>query len=53
MAARETPTGASTTADPKTRLLANRVLFVIALVAIVLGVALGQKFITWLNATLL
>lgn len=35
------------------RVTANRVLFVAALLAIVLGVALGQAFITWLNATLL
>jgi hypothetical protein len=33
--------------------MANRILFVAALLAIVLGVALGQAFITWLNATLL
>jgi hypothetical protein len=34
-------------------LLANRILLVVALIAIVLGVGLGQTFITWLNATLL
>ena len=35
------------------RSLANRFLLVLALLAIVLGVGLGQTFITWLNATLL
>jgi hypothetical protein len=35
------------------RMMANRVLTLAALLAIVLGVALGQTFITWLNATLL
>ena len=35
------------------RAMANRILFVAALLAIVIGVALGQTFITWLNATLL
>lgn len=33
--------------------MANRLLFVLSLLAIVLGVALGHTFITWLNATLL
>jgi hypothetical protein len=33
--------------------LANRILFVAALLAVVIGVGLGQTFITWLNATLL
>ena len=36
-----------------TRLLANRLLFALSLLAIVLGVALGHTMITWLNATLL
>ncbi|MGQ9494046.1 MAG: hypothetical protein ACUVR2_09820 [Anaerolineae bacterium] len=35
------------------RLLVNRVFLVIALLAIVVGLFLGQSFITWLNATVL
>ena len=35
------------------RTMANRILSVVALLAIVLGLALGHGFITWLNATLL
>ncbi len=34
-------------------MLTNRILMVVALLAIVLGVVLGQAFITWVNATLL
>jgi len=52
-AAKQTPTGAGATVGSRTRRLVNRGLFVVALLAIVLGVALGQTFITWLNATLL
>jgi hypothetical protein len=35
------------------RKMANRVLTLAALLAIALGLALGQSFVTWLNATLL
>ena len=35
------------------RTLANRALFIGALLTLVLGAALGQTVITWLNATLL
>jgi hypothetical protein len=34
-------------------LVISRALFVISLLAIALGVALGHTWITWLNATLL
>ena len=40
-------------ARARSRLIANRVLFVVTLAAIVLGVAMGQALITWLNATVL
>lgn len=37
----------------QSRSLAHRILLVIALLAIAFGLALGQAFITWLNATVL
>ncbi len=53
MAAKQTPAGARQATDSRARLLANRLLFVLSLLAIILGVALGHTLITWLNATLL
>jgi hypothetical protein len=50
MTTQSTPARSDTS---RARLLANRILLVVALIAIVLGVGLGQTFITWLNATLL
>jgi hypothetical protein len=37
----------------RARSLANRILLIVALLAILVGVGLGQTFITWLNATFL
>lgn len=37
----------------QSQLFVHRVLLVVALLAIALGLALGQAFITWLNATVL
>ncbi len=37
----------------QTQSLVHRVLLVVALLAIALGLVLGQAFITWLNATVL
>jgi len=37
----------------RSRVLVNRVVLGIALLAIALGLALGQALITWLNATVL
>jgi len=49
----ETPTGSDMAAGSRRRMITNRVLTAIALLVLVLGVLLGQAFITWLNATLL
>jgi len=49
----EAPPSATATATRHRSLLANRALVVVSLLALALGVALGQAWITWLNATLL
>jgi len=38
---------------PRRRVIVNRMLVVIASGLILLGVSMGQTFVTWLNATLL
>jgi hypothetical protein len=53
MAAQPAPAGSGMKRAAGARALVNRSLLVAALLAIVVGVALGQTFITWLNATLL
>jgi hypothetical protein len=53
MTGNQTPAQAGQTGRSQARLLANRSLFVIALLSVILGVALGHTLITWLNATLL
>jgi len=45
--------GSGTDVSPTPRAQISRVLAALSLLAIVLGVALGQQLITWLNATLL
>jgi len=42
-----------TAAQRRPRAYLNALLFVVSLLAIVVGVALGHTFITWLNATLI
>ena len=37
----------------RSRMIANRMLIVIASGLILLGVSMGQTFVTWINATLL
>lgn len=49
----EAPPSETATATRHRSLLANRALVVVSLLALALGVALGQAWITWLNATLL
>jgi len=39
--------------SPRRRVVVNRMLIVIASGLILLGVSMGQTFVTWLNATLL
>ena len=38
---------------PRRRVVVNRMLILIALGLILLGVSIGQTFVTWINATLL
>lgn len=38
---------------PRRRVIVNRMLIVIASALILLGVSMGQTFVTWINATLL
>ncbi len=53
MTTEQTSARSDTAAGSRSRMLTNRILMVVALLAIVLGVVLGQAFITWVNATLL
>jgi len=53
MTSKQTPARSDAAGGSRSRVLANRILLVVALLAVVLGVHLGQTFITWLNATLL
>lgn len=39
--------------SPRHRVIVNRMLIVIASALILLGVSMGQTFVTWINATLL
>lgn len=53
MTFKPSPARSDAAGGSRSRVLANRILLLVALLAIVLGVRLGQTFITWLNATLL
>jgi hypothetical protein len=53
MSTQTASSGSGADAGPTARVQINRVLAALSLLAIVLGVALGQHVITWLNATLL
>ncbi len=53
MIPRDQVPNAESEGNPRRRMAVNRMLIVIASGLILLGVSMGQTFITWLNATLL